>query len=229
MAAIKKIKEIVSALALPFSHIMLGFRRKCFDSQQYWVQRYRTGGDSGPGSRNVLAEFKAKILNDFVKKHEIQTIIEFGCGDGSQLKLAGYPQYLGFDISRDAIALCKMIFRNDPTKAFKLMHEHQGEKAELALSLDVVYHLTEDRTYDAYMRRLFNASTAYVIIYSDDSDDNSKNDCLHIRHRKFSNWIAQNAPDWKLVEQIPNPYTVRNNDIARESWSDFYIYQKLRG
>ena len=39
------------------------------DSRSYWERRYAKGGDSGPGSYEELASFKATILNDFVAEH----------------------------------------------------------------------------------------------------------------------------------------------------------------
>src|SRR5215207_6091130 len=56
-------------------------------SEDYWITRYATGGNSGAGSYNKLAEYKAEVLNDFVKRHNVESVIEYGCGDGNQLKL----------------------------------------------------------------------------------------------------------------------------------------------
>ena len=76
------------------------------------------GGQFRPGSYNRLEEFKAEILNEFVRKHSINTVIEFGSGDGSQLKLAEYPSYIGVDVSRTAIEQTRSLFSGDPTKTF---------------------------------------------------------------------------------------------------------------
>src|SRR5690606_5981759 len=97
----------------------------------------------------------------FVAEQQIASVIEFGCGDGNQLRLAKYPQYIGYDISPEAVAQCKAIFRDDPTKSFHPLHEYQGETADLTLSLDVIFHLIEDEVFDTYMRRLFSASNRF--------------------------------------------------------------------
>ena len=60
-------------------------------SGSYWEERYARGGNSGAGSYNRLAEFKAEYLNRFVSEHEIKTVIEFGSGDGGPLRQASYP------------------------------------------------------------------------------------------------------------------------------------------
>jgi hypothetical protein len=72
-------------------------------SGDYWKRRYRGGGNSGAGSYDHLAHFKAEVINDYVRKHDIQSVIEFGCGDGNQLSLLQVPCYAGLDISPTVI------------------------------------------------------------------------------------------------------------------------------
>src|SRR3979490_3302299 len=72
-------------------------------SSSYWKERYQRGIGSGHGSRGHLAEFKAAALNLFVKENGVTSVVEFGCGDGAQLKLADYTQYTGIDVSPQAI------------------------------------------------------------------------------------------------------------------------------
>ena len=56
---------------------------------EYWDRRYRTGGDSGAGSYNRLAQFKANFLNMFVDQHQIASVVEYGSGDGAQPSMCG--------------------------------------------------------------------------------------------------------------------------------------------
>lgn len=42
-----------------------------FNSKKYWNDRYLTVGNSGAGSYNKLAQFKADIINNFVEKNQI--------------------------------------------------------------------------------------------------------------------------------------------------------------
>lgn len=193
-------------------------------SEKFWIQRYKDGRNSGPGSYNQLAVFKATVINKFVEENVIQTVIDYGCGDGNQLRLAKYPSYIGLDVSPDALALCKKIFSKDESKTFKLMNEYSGETAQLTISLDVIFHLVEDNIFHEYMKRLFNSSTNFVIIYAPNFDHHDVNQ-PQIKQRSFSKWIDSNLPQWKLIEHIPNKYPY-HNDPYNESLSDFYIYQK---
>ncbi|HWR97025.1 MAG TPA: class I SAM-dependent methyltransferase [Candidatus Methanoperedens sp.] len=194
-------------------------------SRNYWTDRYAAGGNSGDGSYNQLAEFKAETLNHFVQSRTIQSVIEFGCGDGNQLALARYPTYLGFDVSATAVSLCRDAFGGDPTKRFELLDDYRGESAELALSLDVVYHLVEDDVYEEYMGRLFDSAQRYVIIYSSDIDENPASQSPHVRHRKFTQWVEEQRPAWRLLVRIPNRYPL-DPATGRGSFADFSIYER---
>jgi hypothetical protein len=196
-------------------------------SQEYWEQRYIFGGHSGVGSYEKFAHFKAEIVNAFVSKHGINTIIELGCGDGNQLSFANYPNYIGFDVSRHAVEICMKRFASDKSKLFKLMEDYDGEVADLSLSLDVIYHLIENDAFERYMRNLFASSHQYVIIYSSDSTENEGYEGTHVKHRKFSEWISKNLPQWTLIERIQNKYPY-DGDYRTGSFSDFYIYGKAR-
>jgi hypothetical protein len=195
-------------------------------SKEYWIQRYQSGDDSGAGSYKQLAQFKAEVLNTFVKENNVNTVIEFGCGDGNQLKLADYPSYIGFDVSPKAVSICKNKFAGYPHKIFRLMDDFRQERAQLALSLDVIYHLTEDDVFDAYMTTLFDSAERFVIVYSSDSEYNEEKQAAHIKHRKFSRWITENRPQFQLTRHIPNKYPL-TADGKEGSFADFYVYTHL--
>ena len=218
------IKKAIKAI-MPYGIIMLLYRRnkKFPGSKKYWEKRYANGGNSGAGSYNRLAEFKAEVINNFVKNNSIKTVMEFGCGDGNQLSLAHYPQYKGFDVSETAIKLCKNRFKKDTTKTFYLLEEYTNtEKAEIVLSLDVIYHLVEDVIFEEYIDRLFESSTKFVIIYACDFDEENN---FHEKPRKFTKYIETKIKGWNLLEHIPNKFPYNKNDPNNTSRSDFYIYK----
>jgi SAM-dependent methyltransferase len=192
-------------------------------SEKYWIQRYESEMDSGAGSYDKLAEFKAEVINDFVEANNIASIIDYGCGDGNQLKLAKYPSYIGFDVSPKAIALCRSIFQGDDTKVFRLMDEYCGETAELTISLDVIFHLVEDDIYHSYMERLFSSSEKFVIIYSSNFEERQD---FHERRRRFTDWVEEHCSNWKLIRHIPNRYPFKADGTG--SLSDFFVFQKAQ-
>lgn len=195
------------------------------NSASYWEDRYIAGGNSGRGSYGELAQFKADIINKFVERHRVNSVIEFGCGDGNQLLLARYPSYHGFDVSSAALELCRLQFDVDQTKRFSLMQDYAGEQAELSLSLDVIYHLVEDDVYECYLSRLFNAARRYVVIYSSNFESPSPREVPHVRHRRFTDWVLEGEPHWQLIDHIQNPYPC-NDENNRGSFADFYFFSR---
>lgn len=198
-----------------------------FNSKKYWNKRYKNGGNSGSGSYNHLAQFKADVINDFVLKNNIKSIVDYGVGDGNQLKIINTKNliYKGIDVSAFIISKCQEEFKDDKTKTF--IHAdniNNTLKSELVLSCDVIYHLIEDNVYSEYMNNLFSMSEKYVIIYSNNED---RTETLHVKFRKFTNYIENNFPEWQLIKYIPNKFP-RLNKIhsINTSPSDFYIYEK---
>ena len=200
-----------------------------FRSADYWEARYRHGGTSGSGSYGRLAEWKAKMLNDFVNKHGITHIIEIGSGDGNQLSLADYRHYVGFDISETAVKICSNRFKDRDWN----FHVYSPEAVrrigtpfhpQLVMSLDVIFHLCEDEIYENYMRSLFSMQPDYIVVYSSDGNFSVEN--THIRNWKFTDWVVQNKPEWKLIEKIGNPYPWDAANPDETSFADFYIFKK---
>ena len=195
-------------------------------SSTYWEERYSTGGDSGAGSYDRLAEFKAEIINRFVDENRIETVIEFGCGDGNQLNYFQFKSYTGYDVSKTAVSACSDMFGSDPSKQFRLMSEYQGEVADLTLSLDVIYHLIEEEVYLDYMEKLFSSSGKFIIVYSSNSGPEENPPVApHMKHRRFTDWVESHAPEFKMIRHIPNKYPY-DGDGTRTSFADFYIFQK---
>ncbi|MHA1216477.1 MAG: hypothetical protein ACTSPX_04045, partial [Candidatus Thorarchaeota archaeon] len=89
----------------------------------------------------------------------------------------------------------------------------------------VIYHLIEDAVFDLYMRRVFGSATRFVVIYSTNTHEQTPTQAPHVRHRRFTDWIADNCRQWALIKHVPNslPYT---GDFTKGSLAEFYIYEK---
>jgi SAM-dependent methyltransferase len=196
-------------------------RRAFPGSAAYWERRYRQGDNSGDGSYGPVAQYKASILNDLVSRERLQTVVEFGCGDGNQLSLTPYPSYMGFDVSATAIGLCSERFANDKSKSFLWYDPYRfvnngAIKADLAISLDVLFHLVERQVFERHLAQLFDAATRYVVIFAADID--RPDISAHVRHRTFSGWISTNRPEWTLERVIANP------TIGQDTVAQFHVY-----
>lgn len=193
-------------------------------SGEYWERRYRAGWNSGIGSYGRLADFKAEVLNRFVKDRGIRSVIEFGCGDGAQLEKADYPHYLGVDVAEAAVDLCGRKFRGKSN--YQFVHSCEFDPtthAELTLSLDVIYHLVEDEAFHSHIATLFNSSLTYVVIYSSNHDEAP---APHVRHRCFTEWVEKHRPEFELIDVIRNRYPFDPSASEDTSPADFFFYQR---
>lgn len=166
-----------------------------------------------------MANFKAYEINKLIKEHDLSTCIEFGCGDGNQLQYFQVEDYLGLDVSKTAVNMCKKKYALDTSKKFKLVKEYSGEKAELVLSLEVLFHIVEHNLWEKYIFQLFDAATNFVVIFSANID--SGDYAEHIKVRKFTDFINKNISDFTLYKKIESPLHLVKDSVK----SDFYIYK----
>ncbi len=188
------------------------------NTKKIWKNRYQNGGNSGSGSYNELYIFKRDIINDIIKKNNIHSIIDFGCGDGNQIKEINTKNYIGIDIADTGIKICKMKYNNDITKKFYTYDEINNIKlqSDLTMSLDVLYHILEDELYFNYLKQLFSSSSNYVLIYSNNYNGHIVG---HMHTRKFTDDVEKKFPNWELREKI-------NQIYPKKSSADFYLYKK---
>ena len=192
-----------------------------FSSAAYWEARYRGGGASGAGSLGRLARFKAAVINRFLAENHIASLIDLGCGDASQLALLETEaEYIGVDVSPTALARCAA---RHPGRRFVTPEALRPlPPAELTLSLDVLYHLTEDTVFHDTVRVLFAHATRFVVIYA--SNVNAAWPVPHVRHRRFTDHVAATEPDWRLLAHLPNPWPYDPARPDDTSFADFFFY-----
>lgn len=165
----------------------------------YWEARYAAEGSSGAGSEGVVAQRKAVYVNQLLRREQVTSVVDWGCGDGQQLDFLNLPGYLGVDISATAVAQC---LARHPGKAFLAWPGDRPQieiQADLALSLDVIFHLVLNDDFEAYWARLFASATRLVLVHSTDHDARG---ARHVRHRRHSHL----APDgWTLADSATDP------------------------
>ncbi len=177
------------------------------------------------GSYDRLARFKATFLNDFVAVNHISTVIEFGSGDGSQLALATYPDYVGVDVSETALAATGRRFADKPSIRFL----HTSEVTDR--------HRPNCRcpwtSSTTWSKTPF--STPTCLGFSVQQHDSSW--CTpatktgpgrhpHVRHRNFTQWVKEHQPDFDFVERVQNPYPYSEDDPDNTSFCDFFVFTR---
>lgn len=205
-------------------------------SSIFWENRYASGGNSGKGSYGRLALYKANIINSLISEFNINSIIELGCGDGNQTSLLEHDvDYLGLDISPTVIEQNLKTFFLDQKKDFLLFDSNRIKNigvflnADMAISLDVLYHLVELNTFESYLSTLFAVAKQYVVIYASD-DEGIKVNSPHIFIRAFTPYITEHFKDFQLVRSIKNEYYSNQPsecDTGEYTWSDFFVYERI--
>jgi SAM-dependent methyltransferase len=168
------------------------------DVREYWEQRYAAGKrGSGPGSAGEHARQKAAGVNAVITRRGVRSVVDWGCGDGEVARLVEAEQYLGLDLSMTALDVCRAKM---PAREFRLVHGalEPGPLADLALSLDVLYHLVDDVLYRRYLELLLaSAPLAYVVSTHRPEDPSSAG---HVRHRE---WLNDLPAEWAVAEYYP--------------------------
>lgn len=192
-----------------------------FDSNSYWEDRYKNKGNSGDGSYGDKAIFKGQFLSQLIRNNHIKSIIDYGVGDGNQLKFINTQgtKYIGLDVSETAIQKCRRMFSGDLTKTFiEFKNYDHNVKADLVISSDVIYHLIDDTIYHQYMRNLFTMSRKYVVIHAVDNDYKQ---AQHVLFRKFTPYVETHYPAWKLTTFVHNSLWV-----GEAGKMGFYVFEK---
>ena len=195
---------------------------KNLSSADYWERRYAGGGNSGSGSYGRLSVFKAQFINAFIELNNINSVIEFGCGDGNQTSLLSVPRYTGVDASPFILEKCRAKFQ-DKNYTFVSREElHDVPMADLSLSMDVVFHLVEDDVFEKYMREVFIFAVDYVIFYTSNFDGGWP--APHVRHHCITRYISETFPEWKLIAHVPNiyPFDIKAQEVT--SFCDFFVF-----
>jgi hypothetical protein len=187
-------------------------------SIEIWKRR---PDNSGLGSRGQLAKFKADFVSKFVKDNNIQTLIDFGCGDLYNSSMIEVPSYLGVDI------VAHNMPDNPRANTFEAVvsrfDEFECEEpADMVLCMDVLYHILpgEQDYLKAALENMLKSTKKYLVIYAQDSYDEN----IVWKGHMF------NSPWRQLLEEMDVELTYHQK---QEEYGDgprseavFFVYEK---
>lgn len=192
----------------------------------FWDRRYASGIGPGGGSRGRLYEFKLKTVQDIVNRYGVKSVLDLGCGDGTQLQSLQVGHYRGIDISPVAIESASA-FSND-TRFYQVMSEaavSDGQVCDMAVSLDVLFHLDDDRAHD-HIGMLFHLSRRYVLIYAPNRDKGDLRLADHMFFREFLPCVRDRF-GLEPLETIQNPFPADHRFLQDTSFCNFYLFEKV--
>ena len=139
-----------------------------------WATDAAGKGTSGSGSTlEITREYRAYI-EDFIKKHEVNSLIDAGCGDWSYSSAIdwGDASYLGIDIASDVIVPVRTKYETGKVKFQVGDITEELPAADLLISKDVLQHLSNDLIHKFIKNNLRKGKYKWVILTNDRSSDN---------------------------------------------------------
>ncbi len=135
----KDVKYRMASLSVPLLPLVTG--------EEVFHSWYRPGGEgSGPGSTPEFTYEYRRFLEDFMMRHEVQSVVDYGCGDWQWSKLVdwGTRKYYGFDIVPNLVDRLRRDHGSD-TRTFNLIDKDtEIPFVDLILCKDVLQHLSNE-------------------------------------------------------------------------------------
>lgn len=130
----------------------------------YWENRYKNGGNSGEGSRGNHKKWKWSILDKYI--HEIDNIVDVGCGDLAFMKGIDVINYTGIDISQTMINQNKTLKPKWDFICSSADVNINELKGDVVFCHDMLFHILDDGVYKAILENLIEYSNNYISIYT---------------------------------------------------------------
>ena len=103
----------------------------------YWL-----GGSGGGSTESATREYQ-ELLQDFLAKQSIQSVVDLGCGDWQFSKLIDWSgiNYRGYDVAETVIQKNSSEFQRENIMFDVLRNYSQLPEADLLITKDVLQHL----------------------------------------------------------------------------------------
>lgn len=168
-------------------------------SEIYSTDRWK--GGSGPGSYpDATIEYR-KIIVDVIKKYNIKSILDYGCGDWQFSKLIPWEDlvtnYLGVDVVPQLINHHKKNFSNDLVKFDLIVDDWKFPKVDLIICKDVLQHLPNSMVKNILEK--MEQSGTYLLITNDTES-----------RKKLTN-IDCEIGSWRPIDLTKSPWNMKGD------------------
>ena len=135
-----------------------------FNNALFWSYRYATNPKlgSGIGSRGEVADYKLQLLKNIGLEKE-ERVLDIGCGDLEIIKNISFQDYIGVDISAEAVKKGNEKFPKFNFYNFEIEKE-KVPTASAVLCLDVLIHQPNRKNYDELIDFVTSHASNRVII-----------------------------------------------------------------
>ena len=188
--------------------------------RRYWNRRYKRNLGSGSGSRGALAQYKVEFINDIFERLEVGSCLDFGAGDGFVASGLQARQLEVTDISKVA--------RKQLSTEYGLRVVHPFclnlKRYDMVISLDVLFHITSQKEFLRYMRKMTAMADRYILIYSAVKLPLSRIP-EHMANNDFMSFMHTER-EWKILEEFDSPHSFDSAKPHTTSPSRFVLYEK---
>jgi hypothetical protein len=154
-------------------------RRQRLCNSAFWDERYLRMPElgSGLGSRGEHNEFKARLVGEFLQRHAVKPLVDFGCGDCAMLEHLSPVSYRGVDGSREVIERNRARFPQH--EFFCQQLDRCSVSAPLSLCFDVLIHQHSREAFDAVVDRILSLTAEAGLINGFDEDPRFDSDIVY--------------------------------------------------
>lgn len=151
-----------------------------------WGKGDINGGSSGHGSSPEINEMYISYLNEFIKKYNIHSIVDIGCGDWQIMNHIDLTNvdYKGFDVVDEVINENNKLHKSSSINFYKtnLNDIYDYPSANLLICKDVLQHLDYEN-----INHILSKLDKYdhVIIINDFSDNTINHDISNGGYREL--------------------------------------------
>ena len=170
-----------------------------------WGRDVAGKGTSGSGSTlEITREYRAYV-EDFIKKHDIKSVVDAGCGDWgfSRAMDWGDASYLGVDIASDVIDTVRKTHEKGKIRFQVGDITEDLPAADLLISKDVLQHLSNELVHKFIANNLRKGKYKWVILTNDRTGPRQNLDIQPGGHRP----IDLAAPPFTVKGLVDLPIT----------------------
>ncbi len=135
------------------------------DNQLFWDLRYSLYPDlgSGVGSRGDVLDFKRELVKHVSYPYKQLKIIDVGCGDLELMKLFEFDNYIGLDVSSEALKIAKEKRPNWNFSNISITND-SIKSAELIFCFDVLIHQSKQEDFELIVKNIVEKSNSRIVI-----------------------------------------------------------------
>jgi SAM-dependent methyltransferase len=194
---------------------------EAFPNATFWDCRYICNPSlgSGRGSRGRYLAGKRQLLAWLAETLRPRSTLDVGCGDGEATRGLSLGQYVGLDVSEQALELAK---QGRPDGVYYLITpDLRFKRSELVLCLDVLIHQPDYQSYLELVRNVVFASEQAVLISGYETRPLEDSPTIYF-HEPLSFTLKQINPNLRL-HAIRHAHEITTYLVRRRRWTPRWL------